>query len=226
MSLESFSGFDSSEPMSAAALEKLQERMRKAAAQIKALRKQEGKQKKKEDELIKILLAFVQSSHKTDLVLLISRALERNLPANFILALLLLGNPEIQQAIGHFLPIQTQVSNILEGTETHALTFFGEQDHSLPLKIKIELDYWIKHLLIKAEDQPQKLLKTAYTFNKEGEKELEPALINLMAGVLRYYLDEKQVNESFDKLKNFCGFVLKGILEQIQKTVDGRGLLN
>ena len=103
MSLESFIGYESGEPMSSAALEKLREQMKAAAAQIAAIKKEEKRRKKKEEELLKILLKFVKTSHKKDLVLLISRVLEQNLPANFVLAIILLGNEEIQTEIGQFL---------------------------------------------------------------------------------------------------------------------------
>src|SRR3989338_7421407 len=103
MSLESFIGYESGEPMSAASLEKLREKMKAAAAQIAAIKKEEKRRKQKEEELLKILLKFVKTSHKKDLVLLISRVLEQNIPANFILAIILLGNEEIQKEIGQFL---------------------------------------------------------------------------------------------------------------------------
>mgnify|MGYP005669001197 CR=1 FL=1 len=77
MSLENFAGFDQNDGMDAASFEKFKEKMKRAAAQIKAIKKEEKKRKKKEDELVKILLKFIQTSHKRDLVLVISRALHR-----------------------------------------------------------------------------------------------------------------------------------------------------
>lgn len=62
---ESFAGFDSSEGVDPASFEKFKERIKAAAAQIKALKKGEQKQRKKEEKLIKILLKFVKSSKKT-----------------------------------------------------------------------------------------------------------------------------------------------------------------
>ena len=97
MALESFLGLDGGEGMDEGAFEAFKEKMRAAAAQIAAIKKEEKKARKKEDELLKILLKFVKSSHNTELVLLISRCLEQNIPAHFILSIVVLGNEEIQR---------------------------------------------------------------------------------------------------------------------------------
>ncbi len=219
MSLEVFGGFDAQEGMSAASLEQLRERMKAAAAQIAAIRKEEGKQKKKEDELQKLLLKFIQHSHKKDLVHLISLCLAENIPAVFILAIVLLGNEEIQQELGRFL----LGPGAIEQNE-QALVFFRE-DQSLPLKIKIELDQWLKALLENAEGYPQKLLKFAY-FIEEEEKKIKPVLVNLMAHVLGSYLAGKDQPEPPEKLQSFCRFTLTGILNKTAENLDNRKMLN
>jgi len=130
MSLEEFQGYEQGDKMDAASFEKFKERMKAAAAQIQAIRKEEKKRKKKEDELVKILLKFIQYSHKKDLVLLISRTLEKNLPANFILAAVLLGNEDIQKEVGEYLMlpgIKEKIEAIanVQNSDTHTS---GERD--------------------------------------------------------------------------------------------------
>lgn len=214
MSLESFIGLDSGEPMSAAALEKLREKMKAASAQIKAIKKEEKKAKKKEYDLLKILLKFVKTSHKTDLTLLISRVLEINVPANFILAVILLGNKEIQEEVGKMLMLNAPAS------DEKALTFFGK-DETLPLKIKIELDNWIKDMLAQAEEYPQKMIKTAY----KTEFDEQPALIELLAFVVSDFLINHNLPEPKAKIGEFAKFILKGILAKTEESLDQRKLL-
>ncbi|MFA4890740.1 MAG: hypothetical protein WC604_00045 [Candidatus Gracilibacteria bacterium] len=183
MGLEDFAGFNQNEGMDAASFEKFKEKMKRAAAQIKALQKEEKKRKKKEDELVKILLKFIKTSHKKDLVLVVSRALEQNLPANFILAIILLGNEEIQKEVGEYLMLKLPAPEsptpesqsapahaaaapaaAPSSAETHAeksMVFFKD-DESLPLKIRIEIDKWIKNVIYQAQESPQKLLMYAY----------------------------------------------------------------
>lgn len=230
MSLDSFVGLDSGEGMSEAAFEKLRERMAAAAAQIAAIRKEEGKQKKKEDELLKILLKFIQHSHKKELVLLISRALEQNIPAVFILNIVLLGNEEIQEHLQTFIALNPAAPN------EKALTFFSPEDQSLPLKLKIEVDNWIKNILKVANEYPHKLLKHAYTIEKtkrevqssfgsteyDERKVIKESLIQLTAFVLRDYLEQNKHQEGFEKIKQFSHFILKGILDKTQENLDNR----
>ncbi|MBI4235340.1 hypothetical protein HY604_03515 [Candidatus Peregrinibacteria bacterium] len=255
MSLDSFIGMDSGEPMSAASLEKLQERMAQAAAQIAAIQREEKKHKKKEYDLLAILVKFVKTSHKTELTLLISRVLEQNLPANFVLAIILLGNEEIQAQVGDFLMLQkpkehassgdTQVDPSGEAdTEPSSgeksLTFFSARDQTLPLKIKIELDHWIKSLLMQAEENPHKLLRTAYKTEyikiedeedyfgeKKYEKkvEIQKPLIMLVAYVVGDFMKQQGLGEDQERLTDFAEFILKGILDKTRETLDKRVFL-
>ncbi len=223
--------------MSEAAFEAFKEQMKAAAAQIAAIRKEEKKQKQKEDELLKILLKFVKTSQNRELVLLISRALEQNIPANFILAVIVLVYREIQSEVKNFLLLKG-VSSI--DTDSSALAFFRD-DESLPLKIKIELDAWIKELLAQAGEVPQKFLKNAYdieyielddefsSFDEKKYKEkktIKKVLIQIVAFILRDYLGQNKIPFEYEKLKNFSEFILKGILVKTEEALNGRRLLN
>lgn len=232
MSLEEFSSFDTGEGMSAASLEALREKMAAAAAQIAAIKKEESKQKQKEDELLKILIKFVKTSHKKELVLLISRVLEQNIPANFVLAIILLGNEDIQQQVGKMLLLKAAESS------EKALVFFRE-DETLPLKLRIEIDNWIKNMLLQAEESSQKLVKTAYDievveqpkeydFEEQKFKEkktIKVILIQLIAFVLRDFLEQNKIEEGHSKLFDFAKFILTGILNKIEESLNNRKLL-
>ncbi|MCH8049759.1 ATP-dependent Clp protease proteolytic subunit [Patescibacteria group bacterium] len=98
--LDLFGGLDAGgDTFDAAAFEKFKERMKQAAAQLKALQKQEKRQKQTEDELIRILVKFIKTGKKRDILLLVIRLLEMNVPAGFIVSLLLISNPDIQQEL-------------------------------------------------------------------------------------------------------------------------------
>ncbi|MFH1218402.1 MAG: hypothetical protein V1679_01005 [Candidatus Peregrinibacteria bacterium] len=216
MDLESFISAEGGEGMSEAAFEAFKEKMKKAAAQIAQIQKEEKKAKKKEEELLKILLKFIKNSSKKDLVLLISRVLEQNIPANYILAVILLGNEDIQEEIGKYLMLKSA-----EISDEKSLAFFGE-DESLPLKVKIELDNWIKSMMVQADDNPHKLLKTAYEYDEDNKKTVCRPLVILTAFIIRDYLEQKKLDESYDKLKNFAEFITEGILNKTQENLDER----
>ncbi len=244
MALESFIGMEGGEGMSEGALEALREKMRAAAAQIAAIKKEESKQKKTEDELLKILYKFVKTSQKQELVLLISRVLEHNVPANFVLAIILLGNEDIQQEAGRFLmlnaPAETVPGDSFQNHDSEkSLVFFTNQDNSLPLKIRIELDHWIKNMLFQAQENPHKLVKTAYKTemielpkeydwdDSEYKQEItiRIPIIQLLTFVLRDFLGQKDIDEPYDKLYDFAEFILTGILSKTKEGIESRHLL-
>lgn len=253
MSLESFIGFDQGEGMSEAAFEAFKQKMKAASAQIAAIKKEEKKAKKKEDELLKILLKFIKYSKKKQLVLLISRVLEQNIPANFVLAVILLGNDEVQEEMKKFLMLRSgevstheevmaQLEAGIGDTEAEAgdkaLIFFRE-DETLPLKAKIEMDAWMKALMIQAEEAPQKLLKTAIQVDfieketesifddKEYEKKesIKISLINLVAYVVDEFMEEHKIDGTEGKTHDFAKFILKGILDKTRENLENRKML-
>ncbi len=220
MSLDSFSGFSSAEPMSEAAFEAFKERMRAAAAQIAALRKQQAKQKKQEDQLVKILLQFIQSSTNTQLVLLISRCLEINIPANFILAIIQIISPEIGKMLN---------SNLLPESKKDAsnqdMILFNEFDAAMPLRIRLILDNWLKNLLLQAEEYPTRLLKAAYIVN-EDTKTIHPHLSQLTAYVIKAFLTEHKSDKNANDIEKFTEFIIKGILDGVSDGDRTHGLRN
>ncbi len=235
MSLESFTGFESGEGMSESAFEAFKEKMKVASAQIAAIKKEEGKQKKKEENLHRILLKFIQKSDKRELCLLISRALEQNIPANFILAVILLGNEDIQKEVGKFIMLPGAPEKEAEENQS-ALTFFDPGDKALPLKLKIEVDNWIKNMLYQAQETPQKLIKTAYdikvkkipgegSFSEAEYKEtkrIKSVLPRLLAFVLRDFMEKKGAEVSYKKLSDFANFIIKGILTKVEESLGKR----
>ncbi|MEK7673257.1 MAG: hypothetical protein AAB373_05220 [Patescibacteria group bacterium] len=258
MTLESYIGLDQGEGMSESAFEAFKDRIKAAAAQIASIKKEESKAKKTEEELIKILVKFIKNSSKTDLVLLMSRALEQNLPANFVLAIVLLANEDIKAEAGHFvmlneahfkdekLSLSGKVDEIMgdsSNSENHdgrSLIFFKANNDALPLKIKIDLDHWLKTLLFQAEETPQKLLKNAYHIEmiplpKEWEyeetqykesKKIKPILIALIAHIIEdFFRQQKLVDFDYDKIDNFAEFLITGILNKTAENLENRKLL-
>lgn len=254
MSLEDFIGLDGGEGMSESAFEAFKERMKAAAAQIAAIKKEESKQKQSEEELLKILLAFIKHSQKSDLVLLISRALEQNIPANFILAIILLSNEDIKRQVGEGFfqllapqlerseaPTIPLVGSHSEGPAPQGseLVFFTNQDSNFPLKMRIELDSWIKNMLLIAEQTPHKLLKTAYKIDMielpkeydyeepkyEESRTVKIALTQLTSYILREYFEQNSQEEDYNDLYTFSEFILSGILTKTEENLDNRKLL-
>jgi len=217
MSIESFLGGESSEPMSEGAFEQFRQKMKAAQAQIQAIKKEEKRQKKTEDELLKILFQFVKTSSKKDLVILISRALEANIPASFILAIILLGNEDVQRMLKRVLIKKEEVKS-----NSRALIFFNENEKTFSLEVKLMLDVWMKEVLYQAEEYPQKVLKTCIT-EKDG---LDTRVVNLASYVIEDYLWQKKIPQGHEKVMKSSEFILNGILEKVRENLENRELIN
>ncbi len=208
---ESFGGFESGKGVDAASFEKFKERIKAAAAQIKALKKSEQKQRKKEGKLIKILLRFVKTSKKQDIMVLIVRLLESNVPAVFILSIVMLGNEE-------YFDDEEGKKVLLEGDKLKdeddgkTLAFF-DRERVLPLEVKIKIDAWMKNVLSQALEHPHRLLKTVYD---EDEVLILP-LLQLSSFILRDYLEEHNQKPKYEILKEFSKFFLNGVMKEVEQ---------
>ncbi len=215
--LESYSGFnDRSEGMDPAAFERFKERMAQAAAQLQAIQAGEQKQKKKEDELAKILLKFIKSGQKRDILLLVSRLLEQNVPAAFIVSVLIIGSSEIQHELGLKLLPSGPVE---KSAQTLPDKYMAGQ--TIPFKIKIAIDAWIQEMIKYALEKPQRLLETV--LDKNGIIKLPLKQLTVLC--LQDFMLENSVQADYETLKEFMQIMLEGILKKVEEEIKNRKLL-
>lgn len=228
--VESFFGADDRrEAMDPAAFERFKERMAAASAQLKTIAAQEQKQKKKEDELVKILLKFIKTGKKRDIMLLVLRLLEQNVPAAFIVSLLLISNTDIQHELGIKLLTATSAQSEWEEREQRtaphvssghekgdevsvSLSQHDFKDAVLPLKVKIAVDNWAREIIRYSEEYANRILQTV--LDQDGLIKLP--VTQLATFCLRDYLQQQAVQLDYDILKNFIGLMLEGIIKKIK----------
>lgn len=225
-SLEFFTpGEGADKGMDAAALERFQERMRANAQAIAALQKSEQKQKKQEDKLSAILAAFIQRNQKTDWVILITRLLEQNVPASFILAVILLADEVVQKTVGIELTMpELSLSDApqhaaLQNPEamSRALQTGQFQSDAIPLKIRISLELWSKNLWEAAIAQPYRILTTIM----DVEERPITTLVQLTTLVVRDFMEQKGHQQEYDAIRGFAQFVLEGLLKKVRIYIKG-----
>lgn len=214
--LEGFFGSGGSEKIDPASFEKFKERIKAANAQIKALKAGEQKQKDKESKLIKILLLFVKNRKKRDIMILITRLLELNMPASFILSFVILGNEEIKENLEKEKLLISEVpkeDHIDSGGGEMISLSLADSDETLSLKLKAEIDEWMKNILTQAFEYPGRILKLIDAEKGEGRL----PLIQLFTFVLRDYLKQENQKPDYGRLKEFGEFFINGIAEKIRK---------
>ncbi|MFC1599800.1 hypothetical protein ACFL3T_02110 [Patescibacteria group bacterium] len=209
---EIFGGVDDSGGVDEASFEKFKERIKAAQAQIKAIQKGEQKVRKKEEKLIKILLRFVKNHQKKDIMLLIARLLEQNIPSIFILSIVLLGNEDVlNEDESKTLLKAPEKSKDIEEMSLATM----DKDQLLPVKLKVRIDDWLKSILSSALDNPHKLLQTAL----DSDKHVILPLVQLCAFILRDYLEKHKEEANYEDLKDFSQFFLSGIMEKVADKV-------
>ncbi len=247
MSIDTFFGLDDADgSISPEQVREYKARMARNQRQMKAAKKQEGKQKKKEDKLVAILLKFIRNSARTDITLLISRCFEQNIPAALILAIILLGNKEIQEEVGIHLQLEggksdpeksappakddeeTSLADLEQKEFKGALVTLGA-DGSLPLKMRLGIDLWTRSIWDAMEPIPERIFKTTIEFNEKSHAKPVPKKVvtQLATFILRDYFKSNHFEQDLENVRAFAQFLLKGLLHRLkeqsadQKQLDG-----
>ncbi len=239
MGIDTFIGLDDADgSISPEQVREYKARMARNQRQMAAAKKQEGKQKKKEDKLVAILLKFIRNSARKDITLLISRCLEQNIPAAFILAIVLLGNKQIQEEVGIHFQLTGKELNLddepaepsnedeeetsladLEQKELKGALIVLGTDQSLPLKMRLAIDLWTRSMWDAMEPIPERILNTVIEFNENPKAKPVPksVIIQLVTFILRDYFKENHFEQDFENVKSFAEFLIKGLLVRLQE---------
>ncbi len=210
MSLESFFGLDNADgQMSQEAAEKFREQMRKSAAAGKAIAGHHAQQKKKEDKLAHIFVKFLQNKGQSDIVFLIVRLLEQNVPGAFILAMLLISDPELEKDLEIDLKEKAQTQfpeNMLEQID----------DETLPSNVKAELNAWGFEILKAGLMLPNRTLHSVLT----PDQKLKSIILDLLVYSLDEYFDRHGLVFDDDKLKQFALISIQSVLIKLREAAD------
>lgn len=206
MSLESFFGLEDSESQgSAESAEKIREQQRQNAKAIKAMAHHHKQQKKKEDELARILIAYLKDQSKSDIVFLIIRLLEQNIPGAFILAILMISDTKLQ------LQLEKDLAKV-NSEDTLLSSFSGVA--SLPENVKVELNAWGDEILKAGMLLPGKTLENVLT----PEHKLKSIVLDLIDFSLEEFFDRIGMQFSDDKIRQFALLSIQSVLIKLKET--------
>lgn len=213
--LESFSSYESvSQGSDPESFRLFQERMKAAAAQIKAIKAGEQKQKKKEDELAKILGEFIKSqrqSHGNDEFLVgISTLLALNAPAIFILSILVLNFPQLQKESGiKLLSFDEAMKAGGLGNDMLPDIYLGRG--KLPLGVKVAIDSWIQEINHSAGESRERITKNCIINKTSWHNDV----VNFINFSILYYLEKNNLEMEHLLISKFVDLFMKGILANL-----------
>ncbi|MBI4995033.1 hypothetical protein HZC21_05350 [Candidatus Peregrinibacteria bacterium] len=233
---EFFRPGEAGESYDPAAFERFKQQMKANAAFVAAARKSEQKQKEKEDKLAKILLKFIQTNQKSGILMLASKLMEENVPPSFILAIILLGNEEIQAELKREIvsslaqieapEAETEKADIKSQIETEKEKILSEfslaakfENPALSLKVKAEIDMWGKSIFEAGSGIPFRVLETA--LDREGN--IKKVVVDCTANVLDDYLASNNMPQvEYDTCFSFCEFLMRGIMQALKKQIENQ----
>lgn len=220
---EFFQPGEGSESYDPAAFERFREQMKKSAAQMAAAQKSEQRQKEKEDRLARILMKFIQSNQKSALLMLAAKLLKENIPASFVLAVILLGDDEIKEQIKKEVNLTALPEPEERGQESAPAGEFSLatrfSNAAFPLRMKAEIDEWAKNMMETASGVPFKIFETV--LNQKSE--IKPVVTSCLANVLDDYLKTNSMpGPTFDMCYGFGNFFLEQMIQSLQKQVEGQ----
>lgn len=206
MSLESFFGLDTEgSGGSPESNEQFQEQMRESAKAIKNMSANQAAQKKQEDKLAKILMRFMRDPTKSDIVFLVVKLLQENVPGMFILAVLSISDPEMEKEI-------MKEFDRGEAPEDSALTTVPGEAF-IPDEIKRELNAWGNGILDSGMKLPGKTLETVLT----PDQKLKSLILDLLQFSLEEYFQRHGLDFSEDKIRQVALLSIQSVLLKLRQ---------
>lgn len=202
---------------SAAAIEQMRENMRRATEAIKKIKKDEAKKKKKEMNLVDILIKFLQDNTDRDLLGLVVLLLEQKVPAGFIITLLSLGFEDIERQL--LLEIENQDKDLLAiaaGKEQGMQQAIEQQEkrdfdsENLPDFVKDRINEWVRLLILSVMEERDDVLGSVFPDGK-----LVSSVLTLSARVIQIYCKKVNIDAEIDATKDFSKFIMSGIYLQL-----------
>ncbi len=219
-------GSEGSEGMSEAAMEAFREQMRSTSQQLKALQKGEQKRKKKEEKLAKLLTQFLQrKSGKSDLAFQAAHLLALNIPAAFVLSMLLLGDRESQQELTMAAKEDDKGLEVeVLSTDTQQRITLSEEDLGLirtedeekSQAIIDELLVWIDMMYIQAKNDVMRMMKNAYDDNQKIHEEIP----QFMTTVVNYFMTENGMSVSPENIERISETMLQKIFGMLEENIN------
>jgi hypothetical protein len=206
MSLESFFGLDNegSGPGSAEASEKFQEQMRASAGAAKAIAGHQAAQKQQEDKLAKILMRYLKDAGKSDIVFLVIKLLQENVPGAFILAILVLADPETEKELLSGTPMSTDFQAAVESVSSEAL---------ITDSLRSTLNVWGEGILKAGLLMPSKTLEGVLT----PDQKLKSLILDLLEFCLEEFFHRHGIQFSSERTRQFALLAIQAVLLKLKE---------
>ncbi|MBU0577466.1 hypothetical protein KJ742_03370 [Patescibacteria group bacterium] len=206
--------------------EQFREEMRRIQQALQQLYQEEGKARVHDNNLVQIILQFLNQADSTDLFLLISRAVAQDIPSELIIAIISLIDQKASKEIKGLLESS-------ERQETPQEASLAIKEHrnfqSLSSEQKSAVDSWIKLINDVATKKPHKCLESIVIKKRSDDpasrqlvREVSPVLTQLSAFILRNFLTSQKVTFELESLQEFMQAVFVNLIKNLEELVEGQ----
>ncbi|MBT5468174.1 hypothetical protein HOK40_00595 [Candidatus Peregrinibacteria bacterium] len=176
-----------------------------AGAAMTQIRKEEKKSKKKDDQVAKVIMQFLQDEKNAHLFTLIARLVARDCPSIFILAIISLIDEESLQVTGDYLKETSEKDAHDTVDENVALTKSDDMD---PETNRALIDWITRMQMVLAQSPEQILLKLMI-----DEKNIDGTVLQLTTFVLQRFFEDRKRSTEFEKLQPLTASILQTVFE-------------
>jgi len=189
------------------AAEKVREQKAKAAAQAKRDQQNERRKKSEDNTLAQIILQFLKNPRYSGFFLLIARALSKNIPSDFLLAILALIHKDSAQIL-HEKNIPRR-----NPPKPHSSAF--------PPELSAPLAEWTILMYSVSTAEPHRVLETILDENWE----LDANTVQLCALVVREFFFFKKFETPFPHIQQFSENFLKTLATDLENQIQNQQIL-
>lgn len=186
------------------ASERFQEQARRSAAQAKRDQKQERQKKQQDTTLARVIMQFLQTPRFSGFFLVVSRALSRNIPSDFLLAILSLIHKDAFEEL-----VKKEFPKI-ELSESFIEKF--------PPQFALPLQQWNIMIISVATAEPQRVLETIL----DDAWNIDVNTKQLIAMVLREYFLFQKFEVPFEAITQFAEIFLQSLVDRLEKQIQGQ----
>jgi len=204
--LESFMGAPAGSEKAQESAEQFSEQQRRNAAAAAQQKRDEGAARAQDDVLGRLIVHWLQQSERQAHFLLISRLLAKNIPSDFLLAILVLIEPSVRDYI-------TEKLQHLPAPKESGKS----SDGAFPPAVKTAIDQWTNGISLIARSEARRLQQAA----TEADGAPNAGLTQLFVLVLREYLEAQTITMPTDNIRAFGELFWGKLFGDLQKLAGG-----
>jgi len=188
------------------AQERFRENLKKSQAARQQIQKDERKARAYDDTLAVLLRTLIQTTGSSTLIVLLSELIEKDLPSDFLLSILVLQFPEIKSHIENTESASTEMT-FIQGSVP---SIYSSQEQKM-------IQEWLHNIQINAFKDAERVIETMI---ETSTWQIRASLVSLAAHVLKHALKDNGNDVHLSDLRDFLQKYFTTLQEKLQSNIS------